>query len=77
MITTIKGRMEQSVTLPPELSLLKKNIEQISSSRRTNGQTRLLNELKIIDEGSLNKINEVTQTRMTGPPDGKCSCCGN
>ncbi len=69
--------------LPSKLQEIKKNIERKSSSSRTDGESELLNELKVLEEfledrnGLVELSEEVrSKAQITSGPGGPCACCG-
>lgn len=69
--------------LSRKLEQIKKKIEAKTLSMRTNGESELLAELKILEEILQKKmiLNEFTKSvnsgvQITSGPSGPCSCCG-
>jgi hypothetical protein len=69
--------------LPPKLSEVKAKLLTKGYSARSTDEDTLLAELEIIDkafestnEGHKLAKDSFSETRMTSPPSGRCSCCG-
>ena len=64
--------------LPGEMSKIKSRLEK-KGAGRSKSESALLSELLEVDKRlgreQLNEVN-ANVTKMTGPDDGKCPCCG-
>ena len=66
------------MALPNEMEKIKKRIES-KGIKRSKSEGALLTELVQIEKGvTLEQLREVNAnvTKMTGPDEGICSCCG-